>query len=100
MRLIPVLVMASGCGVDRGALLVSTPRHPAPNLVLSPWREDLRAAEAFASRSDWPSSSIGYEYETFEESTLFSYDDQSFHDRLGGGLYHSATSVRFSSRRR
>lgn len=52
------------------------------------------AAQAFALRSDWPSTPLGYFLDDSSVAFDSSYSDQSFFDKLGGGYYGQSGSVR------
>ena len=90
-KIAALCALLAGCaGPGKYAVL----HAPAANLALGPTAEHVRLGEAFAYRSAWPSVDAGYR---FEDTSFFSqviFDDQSFYDRLGGGLYHETQTVR------
>lgn len=64
------------------------------NLVLGPSPEVARSAERFGPRTLVPDAIIGYRVDSYSTSTTILFDDQSFYDRMGGGVFHGAVSER------
>lgn len=62
------------------------------NLALGACREDALLSEQFRARALAPEAIIGYRVDDYRTSISIIYDDQSFYDRLGGGLYHTGIS--------
>lgn len=88
--------LAAGCAhSDRGAALqTGHPYESGGNLLLGTDRAAARWAEAYAGRSDWPTVATGVRYEDTTYVTEWSYDDESFTDRLGGGYYGARETIR------
>jgi hypothetical protein len=65
--------------------------HPAPprvaNLALGSHPEHVQIGGELTYRSDWPAVRYGYVIEDVASFFSFSYDDQSFYDRFGGGYF-------------
>lgn len=68
--------------------------RPVGNLALGRTRDISLDSEQIRDRQLAPEAVIGYRLESVSSSTTIYYDDQSFHDRFGGGLYHSGISFR------
>lgn len=92
-----VLLMAAGCSAKREYGFISHPGTRVANIALDrdPRLTDL--AEQLAERSDWPAIDLGYVVDSIDSSTVFSYDDQSFYDQLGGAFHREAESLRVRS---
>ncbi|MBK8915140.1 MAG: hypothetical protein IPM64_11175 [Phycisphaerales bacterium] len=41
-----------------------------------------------------PEAIIGYRVDSYSTSTTILFDDQSFYDKMGGGVFHGAVSER------
>lgn len=68
--------------------------RPNANLVLGPSAEIARGAEGFGRRTLVPEAIIGYRVDSYSTSTTILFDDQSFYDKMGGGVFHGAVSER------
>ncbi len=91
------LLALAGCAPRRTYVFETRPGARVANIALDrdPGLTDL--AEQFAERSDWPSVDFGYVTDEIDSSTVFSYDDQSFYDRLGGSFHRETESLRARS---
>jgi hypothetical protein len=65
-----------------------------PNLVMGPSPAVLADAQQLNVRSSWPSVDAGYKFEQYSEYTEFIYDNQTFHDRLGGTYFRGGLEYR------
>lgn len=98
-RLCPLLLLAAlclGCAARRPAAVVCSPDSTGRerNLLLGTDRVQARIAQSYAGRSSWPSIPLGYVYDDTTYSTHWSFDDQSFTDRLGGGYFGGRETIR------
>jgi hypothetical protein len=99
------LAAVSGCASKpppHAAVVVHDPtsfeRSRAPgNLALGPGPEVNLLAEQFAGRLAAPGAYVGYRLGEMAFSSVFTYDDQSFYDRLGGAYFQEADSFRLQS---
>jgi len=90
-----ILLLLGGCATSSLSTTALASARPQPaNLLLSDSPYVAMLGERFAGRDDWPTTVFGYVVEDVSTFTEFSYDDQSFFDRFGGGLQHEALSVR------
>ncbi len=69
-------------------------RPIAANLALGSHPQQVRVGEALTYRSDWPAVRSGYVLEDVASFFSYSYDDQSFYDRFGGGYFSLFESTR------
>lgn len=99
------LVAVSGCASrppPHAAVITHDPTvferdRPPGNLALGPAPAVNVLAEQFAGRAAAPGAYIGYRLGEMSYSTVFTYDDQSFYDRLGGAYFQEADSFRLQS---
>ena len=68
--------------------------RPPGNLALGPAPAVAALAEQMAGRTPAPGAYVGYALGEMAFSSVFTYDDQSFYDRLGGAYFHEADSFR------
>lgn len=57
------------------------------NLALGSHPVHVQLGEELTYRSDWPAFRNGYVIEDVASFFSYSYDDQSFYDRFGGGYF-------------
>jgi hypothetical protein len=81
------IIPGPGVGMSGGSGRVA-------NLALGPSAEHSYIAEFFAYRSSWPSASVGYRFDDTSYHTEIIYDDQAFYERLGGGYFRAAETIR------
>ncbi len=81
------IIPGPGAGASGGS-------DPPANLALGPSAELGRIAELFVYRSSWPSVPIGYRFDDRSYHTEITYDDQAFYERLGGGYFRAAETIR------
>ncbi len=91
-RLTPIFALTAlsfGCAATERAtvLLPSFTATGGPNLLLHPTLRLTHLSESYAGRSTWPSVEHGLILEDTTYVSEWSYDDESFTDRLGGGYY-------------
>lgn len=87
---VAVLRAPQGAMMDRRAAA-------APNLLLGPSKEHVRIAQMLTWRSDWPSVAVGHRFDESSTYTEVVYDDQFFHDTLGGFYFRVGQEVRSGS---
>lgn len=92
-----LLLSCAGCAAPRATVYIGDGRRPPTNLALDRDPRLTQLAEEFSSRSDWPAVDFGYVVDQFEATTVFSYDDQSFYDRLGGAFHRAAETIHIRS---
>ncbi|MCH8804478.1 MAG: hypothetical protein IH986_00120 [Planctomycetes bacterium] len=94
-------LMLCGCAPRERAVVLRSATAAAsgraigfPNLALGPTADHARLAEVFATRSSWPSVETGYRLGEVSNFFEVIFDEESFHDRLGGGFYRGRESFR------
>ena len=99
-----ITVLLAGCAAPPPVAVLHR-RHAArdiagrrtPNLLLGPTAEHFYIAQTFDYRSDWPSVSNGYRFNEYSTYSEVIYDDQFFHDSLGGFYYRVSEEYRSGS---